>query len=167
MKSLGPDRVHVPWTQRAGGDQVDRPAEGGLEAVGERDEIETDLGVDVDEDVDIASVGLVTACKRAEDGQVAHAEAADEVGLHRPKDRDDVFAGPNHDGPSLDDSREMGLNGGGAFVARENGRPSTGAATPPLVLSLVLFPSAAANLGYPRIVTGGAACRVLGSTRRA
>ena len=36
-----------------------------------------------------------------------------------------------------------------------------------LVLSLVLFPPAAAILGYPRIVTGGAACRVLGSTRRA
>jgi hypothetical protein len=38
--------------------------------------------------------------------------------------------------------------------------------TSPLVLSLVLFPLAAANLGYPRIVTGGAECRVLGSTRR-
>ena len=36
-----------------------------------------------------------------------------------------------------------------------------------LVMSLVLFPSAAAFLRDPGIVTGGAACRVPGSTQRA
>lgn len=104
MKSVGSDRVLVPWTQRAGGDQVDRPAEGGLELVGERDEVEADLGVDVDENVDVASIGLVAARKRAEEGQVAHAETATELGLHRPKNGDDLIAGPSHDEPSLAES---------------------------------------------------------------
>lgn len=105
MKRLGPDGVHVPRTERAGGDQVDRPAEGGFEVVRERDEIESDLGIDVDEDVDVASVGLVAARKRAEQGQVAHAEPSTEVGLHRPKDREDLVAGSNHQETSLSERR--------------------------------------------------------------
>ena len=172
MKSFGPDSVHVPWTQRASGDQVYRPAEGGLELVGERHEIEADLGADVDEDVDVASVGLVAARKRAEQGQVAHAEPSTEVRLHRPKGREDLVAGSNHEEASLSESRRGGRTAAepssrsGALGAPhgsvrsprrvERGRMSRerrallvvrrGLQDCPLVPPLALFPFAAADL---------------------
>ena len=132
MNSLGPDGVQVPWTQRAGGDQVDRPAEGGLELVGERDEVEADLGVDVDEDVDVASIGLVAARKRAEGGQVAHAEAADKLWLHRPEGGDDLVARSNHEEASQAESQEGGPDGRGAFVALGSPRSAAGIGSLPV-----------------------------------
>lgn len=194
MERLRPDGVHVPRTERAGRDQVDRPAEGGLQFFRERDEVKSDRGVDVDEDVDVAAVRLVAARKRAEQGEVAHSEPSTEVGLHRPESREDFIPGSNHEGSSLSEGREgyagrprsvcdarepsegredrpvhAGASRGG--VSRESVErfwsPAAQRGEASLVLSLVLFPSAAAILGYPRIVKGGAACRVPGSTRRA
>jgi hypothetical protein len=61
MQGFGADGGRVPWAERAGGDQIDGPAESGLEVLSERDDFESDLGIDIDEDVDIASVGLLAA----------------------------------------------------------------------------------------------------------